>query len=684
MNFLKSKFNLVLLTIIRKINQIQFRIVAVFLCLMITSASIIIIINYNESQIATQETSLITTEQIGYGAVRNLDNTINSVEMITLTTASFINSSNNLFPEDDSLNHFLFSVLVQNPLIAKIRVATTTNEMIAATNLTLTGQDRYHFHLTKTLPQGVRYGIQIISQTTETWKYYNTNFLLIGSETSSPPTDDPKSRPWFTDISVWPRIAWTEPYNIAPNVLGLTFSAPVIVNDSLVAIVATDLALSALSRFLSGTVVGKTGKIFVLNSSGEIILPQVLSGELPYIVQEGYSLFSKTEQRNLILEDPNDSYILDIFYFPLDISTEWIIITAVPFRDFFDPILKGDIHSIQFGLLILFLSAILIYYVSGKIAKPIKQLAFEVEKIKNLDFEEGPPIHSNIYEISLLSYSIETMRNTFASFTKYVPKDIVKNLFAKGAKLLTGGERKTVTILFSDIENFTTIAESLSVEELTSTLTDYFEVFSKIIVEQNGTIDKYIGDSIMAIWNAPNSISSHAEKACEACLNFITYTKNASLTNPFLKGNTRFGINTGEAIVGNIGTTERISYTAIGTVVNTAARFQTLNKTYHTSILIGESVREAIPARFITRPLELIAVKGRHQPIQIYELMGITKGEPASSILSEKQVHLAKEFTDAFYLFHKGNLSEAKNKFLALAQEFPDDEPTKIYIKELN
>jgi adenylate cyclase len=215
-------------------------------------------------------------------------------------------------------------------------------------------------------------------------------------------------------------------------------------------------------------------------------------------------------------------------------------------------------------------------------------------------------------------------------------------------------------------------------------LTEYFELFTKIIVAQEGTIDKYIGDSVMAIWNAPNFVVNHAEKSCLACLNFIALMKTSNYTNPFLKKTTRFGINTGEVIVGNIGTTERISYTAIGTVVNTASRFQTLNKTYNTTIIIGEPVKESLSKRFVTRPLDLLAVKGRNQPVQIYELMGISEGEPAALILSKEEIDLSKEFTNAFYSFHQGTLTEAKNKFLELSKKFPDDEPTKIYLSRID
>src|SRR5262249_3090381 len=155
-----------------------------------------------------------------------------------------------------------------------------------------------------------------------------------------------------------------------------------------------------------------------------------------------------------------------------------------------------------------------------------------------------------------------------------------------------GGERRELTILFSDIQNFTTKAESFSIDQLVPALTEYFNVLSKIITDTGGTIDKYIGDSVMAFWNAPKILHDHSIHACTAALRFVKRQKNTD--NAFLQETTRFGIHTGEVIVGNFGSTERVNYTALGDAVNVSSRLQSLNKEYHTSILISESVQEKL------------------------------------------------------------------------------------------
>ncbi len=670
-----------------KYNKIQFRIVSIFLALMAIAATSIITLNYKENQKAISETSLITTRQIGLAAIQHLDSLIDGIQMLTITTTSLISDQSDVDKTHFMVINHLLSTLVQNTLIARIEIATADGIVLSAANLGLINQTQYRFNLIQALPDSAHYVITTIinenSILTEECTYLDTDFNVVARESHSPPLNDRRTKRWYSDVIDWPRLAWSNPYDISPGTQGISFSAPIISNKQLIGIVGTDLALSSLSNVILDTVIGTTGKAFVLNNAGEIILPVVLSGNMPYIIEEGYDIYTSSGQKNFILNSSGSPFVVEIFNFPLDVNTEWIVIMSAPLSDFFDPILKSDIRSIIVGFITLLIAALLIYIASGRIAKPINQLAEEVKQIQHLDFTETAPIVSNIYEISLLNSSIQTMRKVFASFTKYVPKDVVTQLIEHEKALITGGERKNMTILFSDISGFTTITESMTVEEISNYLTEYFEIFTKIILNSQGTIDKYIGDSVMAFWNSPVPVISHPVKACEACLNFIAETKNAKGKNPFLKSNTYFGINTGEVIVGNIGTSERISYTAIGTVVNTTDRLLKLNKTYNTTVIIGEIVRENLPAQFITRPLDFIAVKGRKQPIQIHELMGLSESPNKELIISEKEIELAKQFTLAFNTFHKGNLKEAKKLFTDISKDYPKDEPTQIYLKRI-
>ena len=144
-----------------------------------------------------------------------------------------------------------------------------------------------------------------------------------------------------------------------------------------------------------------------------------------------------------------------------------------------------------------------------------------------------------------------------------------------------------------------------------------------------------------------------------------------------------FGINTGDAVIGNVGTPGRFNYSALGTVVTTASRLQNLNKIYHTTIIISEAVREKLNAKYITRPLDFLAIVEEFPPIQVFELMGLSNSDKTDLILSSDQIELSNEFTTAFNLFHDGKIPEATKLFQALVTKYPKDEPSKIYLSKL-
>ncbi|NBO24272.1 MAG: adenylate/guanylate cyclase domain-containing protein [Chlamydiae bacterium] len=274
------------------------------------------------------------------------------------------------------------------------------------------------------------------------------------------------------------------------------------------------------------------------------------------------------------------------------------------------------------------------------------------------------------------------MRVALKSFGRYVPKEVVKKFIDQRQTIDTSTERRDLTILFSDIENFTTISETISSETLTQLLSAYFGYFSKIIVENEGTIDKYIGDSMMAFWNAPNYVIDHGQKACYAALKFMKILKNEDEKNILMKAKTRFGIHSGEVLVGNIGTQERLNYTVIGNAVNTASRLESLNKTYGTTILISESTHEKIGLRFISRPIDFIVVKGRTQGITIFEILGLQEENQELSATPQER-ELSSLFSKAYAEFQSGHLDMAKKLFYEIIEKFPNDQPTKIYLERL-
>ncbi|MFH0948953.1 MAG: adenylate/guanylate cyclase domain-containing protein [Candidatus Aenigmatarchaeota archaeon] len=203
-------------------------------------------------------------------------------------------------------------------------------------------------------------------------------------------------------------------------------------------------------------------------------------------------------------------------------------------------------------------------------------------------------------------------------FGKYVSKEVVDEILkkTKAEKIEFGGTKKEITIMFSDIRDFTGISEKMTPEKLVELLNEYLSSMSNIIMQKRGIIDKYIGDAVMAFWGAPLDEKEHAALACEAALEM-----KAALNKMKNKISIGIGINTGDAIVGNMGSSQRINYTVIGDAVNIASRIEGLNKIYGTTIIVSESTMKQVSG-FVFRRLDKIKVKGKTKAVQIYELVG--------------------------------------------------------------
>lgn len=209
-------------------------------------------------------------------------------------------------------------------------------------------------------------------------------------------------------------------------------------------------------------------------------------------------------------------------------------------------------------------------------------------------------------------------------FSRYVDPSVVNQIVGDPDLVRLGGERKVLSVLFSDIADFTSVSEKLAPEELVAHLNDYLTSMTEVVFENSGTLDKYIGDAIIAFWGAPLEVKGHAYQACRTAIEMTKrldalHAKWTEEGKPIL--NFRLGINTGEMIVGNVGGRDRFDYTVIGDNVNLASRLESANKMYHTRILLSEYTYEMVKGLVYTRELDLIVVKGKTKPVRIYELI---------------------------------------------------------------
>ena len=264
-------------------------------------------------------------------------------------------------------------------------------------------------------------------------------------------------------------------------------------------------------------------------------------------------------------------------------------------------------------------------------------------------------------------------------FSQYVNRDVVNELVEHPEKLTLSGARRELTVMFTDIENFTTLAEKTKAEELVAILNGYLDVMTSIIFNNRGTLDKYEGDAIMAFWGAPIPQSEHALLACktaiqmqDAVIDIRRKWKEAGRANL----NVRIGVNTGEMIVGNIGGHVKYEYTVIGDSVNLGARLEGANKQYRTNIMISENTYRKVQSQVFVRELDMLVVAGKTEPIRVYVLLGMLDGHVPSNILQFTEYYSA-----GLKLYRKREWKEAIDKFEKALGLRPEDYPSHIYIE---
>lgn len=321
----------------------------------------------------------------------------------------------------------------------------------------------------------------------------------------------------------------------------------------------------------------------------------------------------------------------------------------------------------------------LAFFIASRIRRPLAQLTVEMEKIGKFELDSNVEIVSRISEILSMEHQLEKMKKGLLSFKKYVPADLVRELIELGDDAKLGGENKKLTILFSDIANFTAISDHLEPEQLVSFLGEYLNAMNLCLLENQATVDKYIGDSVMAFWGAPRNVEQAEIKSCYAaleCQRQIAFLGQKWQAQGFnFEFYTRIGIHSGNVIVGNIGSDTRMSYTVIGDDVNLASRIESANKFYGTSTLISESTQQAVQTEFVTRLIDYAVLMGKATPIRLYELVG-KKGD-----VDDKKLNQIELYEKAFSYYQQRQFSQAITLLEKLIKQSEQDYAAKCLLE---
>jgi adenylate cyclase len=270
-----------------------------------------------------------------------------------------------------------------------------------------------------------------------------------------------------------------------------------------------------------------------------------------------------------------------------------------------------------------FIPAVWIF--GGRMSRSLKQITVQASRLRTLGApDDHTPVTSRIAEIDELGRTMTVAQRSIWSFSRFVPKDIVRGILDSSISTELGGVRQEVTILFTDVSNFTGIAEAADPDSLMHQTSRHFSALTNAFLTEGGTIDKFIGDSVMVFWNAPHTQFDHVERACRAALSAKAASDalNSQFTDEGLSPfHVRFGIHVGDAVVGNIGSAERMNYTVLGNSVNLAARLEALNKEYGTTILVSEAITGRAQRSFRFRSVASVIAKGMSTKTRVYELV---------------------------------------------------------------
>jgi adenylate cyclase len=500
-------------------------------------------------------------------------------------------------------------------------------------------------------PDGAKFRLVIIAKDGNGGKlnssiHFLSDTLASISQLPGPADYDPRNRPWFKDTYQPDAGLLTEPYVFfATGEAGYTVRVP-IGGGGRRGVVAGDILLSEAEAMLRKQQIGKSGLAFLFDDAGRVLAhPDMRNlmeaanrsgqpGELPRLsaidaigISAAISAWRQSGVAQQFFHDSNGRTYAAAFH-PIALAgAANLSLGLFAAVDEFYAQIEADRRKLFVVAIAFVLAVVPIAFALGSmLSASLRELARETDNIQKFRFTGVPRLHSPIREIDELGRSVSTMRTLIQTFSNFVPKRLVQQLVETGNAMTLGGTRREVTILFTDVANFTGITEHRDPAQVMQFTSRYFAALSETIMANKGTVDKFIGDAVMAIWNAPIEDDDHVANACAAVLACIKV--NRELNAEFEREgwpayHTRFGLHVGDVVVGNIGSSDRMNYTVLGAAVNLAARLESLNKQYQTTALVSEAVKQRVEQRFAFRSVDRIKPKGFAAEAEVYELVGV-------------------------------------------------------------
>ncbi len=678
-------------------------ILVVFFLTTIPFLAAIIQINYRSSQRVVRAHAGEMVERFRTETIREVVSEFETLTSLITTTAELGRRAPDLFTDSRVLSYF-FTMLSHSETLLNVYVGTEDGAFWQARHIHDPDAEIHG----SVPPKGAKYAYRLVDPNKgppvlDRYIFLDADQTVLG-DASAISGYDPRRRAWYNmavnasgTVITDPELFW------AFGLVGFTVAAPYSIDGQLTGVVATDVTLDRFSRYLAEKPVSPNSLSYMLDDRGlvlaasdgtthfgndndQVALSHVADVE-NRVVSMAYSQRHEVhgdEVFNFTYE--GQEFIVALSSFQEKLGKPWRLMVITPLSDFTAEFNTSNRLMLIIGLAAVAIQLITITIIASYVASPLQRLSRKVTRIQSLESASDITlVRSRVREVAVLSQAIETLDTAVQAFARFVPVALVRQLLEADQKLELGGQSRFLTILFCDVEAFSTLAERIAARDLLSRVSALLGVVTHRVHEEKGTIDKFVGDGVMSFWGAPAPLEKHAFHACVSALaiqrDLEGLNQNWRDTDvPEMR--LRIGIHSDVVLVGNVGSQERMSYTVLGDGVNIAARLEGCNKLYGTDICISHDTFREAGDQLCVRPIDELQVKGRRAQVTIYELLG-AHGVGAAFEPSEETLEIAKLTRRAFDAMVAGDKTRALAAYRDVLVKRPNDPVASRHVKRL-
>lgn len=683
-------------------------IIAVFMVMTVPVLFVIVQLNFSASEAAVRAQTATLVERFRTDAIEDIVNKFDALRSL-IEPAAELGRQEPSFYEDDRALAYLLQILTHSETVLNVYVGLEDGSFRQARRL----HDKTVAIHGALPPDEAVFAYRILEPTPGAPTLDRYIFLTAKGEpvgeVAAVSGYDPRVRPWYQEAVAANGTTVTDPELFwAFGLIGFTVAAPYDADGRLRGVVAVDVTLDNFSNYLAQNPISAGSLSYLLDERGHILAASDritrygsnndgvelvhVSDVTNRVVARAYNerpLAGSAEHGEGVyrfVDRDGRALIVGLSQFGESFGKPWQMFVLTPVADFTADFDANAERLHLLGLLAIVVQLIVVAVTASLISAPLKRLAQKVERIQALSPSDTPRVRSSVREIAFLSNAIETLDVAVQTFARFVPVSLVRQLLQSEQRLDLGGHSRFLTIFFSDVEGFSTIAERIASRSLMVRISTILGLVSRSVHNEHGTIDKFIGDGVMAFWGAPAELEDHAFHACVAALR-IHKALNAHNQHwreedePEMR--LRIGIHSDAVLVGNVGTEERMSYTVLGDGVNLAARLEALNKAYGTATLISHDTFREAGDRLCVRPVDEVVVKGRRARVTVYELLG-AYGVDADLAPTAEVEAMARFTRAAFDALIANDLQSARTQFAQILEAHPDDRVAQTQLQRLN